>query len=246
MKQQRALIDLKCILDTRLGVLARMNPLAANAVVRSEWYPMRDTDRFDKVSEGVIDHDEFVRLSKEHSVETLVNSVLTDFIYVLRSDVEEIFPQLDIKGIDGQIFFDINVYPFSLQDSEKEIIRRSVSRYLTDPATVRIIDLDYVHLHPLTLSGMYEMMALYNYEDWLQHHQEALYKNPIPTFTLFYPRIAPAGEVPEPDGVFNDPFMVVPLTLSEHITMHPVPTSWMSWNANVYDRLTTLPDTRRS
>lgn len=240
---QRALIDIQMILDTRLGVLARLNPQAANKIVRSEWYHQRDTDRFDLVSDGVITLEDYRQLAGKYEVETLLESLFTDYVFLLRKDIEEIFPKTEIKDLTGRIRFDINVYPYRLLDSEKEVLRRAVARYLTEPGEVRVVDMAYHLLHPGSLNDNYEMMALYNYEDWLKYHQETLYKTPIKEFTLFHPRIAPSGEVPETDDIFNDPFMVMPLVLCEHIQLHPVPTSWVSWNPDIYDKLLNQKDT---
>lgn len=240
--RQRALIDIQMILDTRLGVLARLNPQAANKIVRSEWYHQRDTDRFDTVSDGLINIEEYRALAGKYEPETLVESLFTDYLFLLRKDIEEVFPKTDIKDITGRIQFDINVYPYKLLDSEKEVIRRAVARYLTEPGEVKVVDIAYHLLSPGSLNDNYEMMALYNYEDWLRYHEEALYKTPIREFTLFHPRIAPSGDVPKDDDVFNDPFTVAPLVLCEHLQLHPIPTSWVSWNPEVYDKLISHPD----
>lgn len=239
--KQRALIDIQMILDTRLGVLARMNPIAANAIARSSWYHSRDTDRFDLVSGGIIDLEEYRSIANKYEVETLLNSVFTDYVYLLRKDIEEIYPKTEFKGIDGRIEFDINVYPYKLLESEKEILKRAVARYLTEPAVVRVVNIAYALLPPGALTNNYDMMALYNYEDWLKYHEVALFKFPIQDFTIFYPRIAHSGEVPETDEFFNDPFQTIPLVLCEHIQLHPLPTMLACWNPNVYDRLMANP-----
>ena len=239
--RQKALIDINTLLDTRLGVLARLNSAAANSIVRSDWYPIRDTDRFDRVSDGVISKEMFDEMYNKFEVETLSNSLMTNLIYILRSDVKDIFPKYQLKEINGKITFDINVYPYRLLDEEKEIIKRAISHYLTEPASVNVVDIAYHLLTPTGIALNYDMMTIYNYEDWLKYHHEALLTNPIEDFTIFYPRIAPSGIVPEPNEIAKDPFMVIPMALCRHLQMHPVPTSWVSWNPKVYKRLINRP-----
>lgn len=233
--RQRALIDINLLLDTRLAVLARLDPSAANTIGRSEWYRNRDTDNFEAVSEGVIKNDDFKAMYNKFEIETLVNGLMTDFIYILRKEVEEIIPTMEIKGIDHVITFDVNVYPYELLPEEKEVIRRSIARYVSTPAKINVVSTAYHLLTPKLLDNNYDMMALYNYEDWLKYHQDELHANPMIEFTIFHPRIAPSGEVPESDDIFKDPFMVIPMALCRHIQLHPIPTSYTCWQPKLYD-----------
>lgn len=233
--RQRALIDINTILDTRLGVLARLDKEAANKVAHSDWYPVRSSDDWESVTEGVISNEAFKEMYERYEVETLVESLMTGFIHLLRKDVSDAAPELEMKGIEGTIDFDINVYPYRLLASEKEIIRRSVARYLPIPAAVHIVDTAYHLLTPSLLDTKYDMLTIYNYEDWLKYHHEELINNPIKEFTIFHPRIAASGVAPEPDDIFRDPFLVVPMVLLSHVQITPVPTGLVSWSKPLYD-----------
>lgn len=237
--RQRALVDINMVLDTRLGVLARLNPDAANTLVRSDWYPLRDTDDWERTTEGLIKNEDYREMYNRYETETLVNSLMSDFVYALRKDVEDIIPEIEITNLTEVIEFDINVYPYTLTVEEKAIVEASLAHYLTYPAKVRVVDIAYHLLSPGMLDSNYDMMAIYNYEDWLKYHHEALWTNPIRDFTVFYPRIAPSGVMPEPDDVIKDPMSAVPMALMFHIQFKPIPTAYVCWNPAVYDGLVT-------
>lgn len=235
LMRQRALVDINALLDTRLGVLARLDKVAANAIAHSAWYTVRSTDDWESVTDGAISNEAFKEMYLKYEVETLVESLMTGFIHLFRKDITDVAPELEIKGIEGTIDFDINVYPYKLLASEKEIIRRSIARYLPMPAMVHIVDTAYHLMTPALLDAKYDMMTIYNYEDWLKYHHTELLNNPIKEFTIFHPRISSSGVVPEPDDIFRDPFLVAPMVLLNHVQITPVPTGLVCWSKPLYD-----------
>lgn len=239
--RQKALIDINMLLDTRMGALARLNAEATSVLVRSDWYPLRDTDNWEKATAGVIKNEEYRELYNRYETETLVNSLMTDFVYALRKDIEDIVPEIEITNLTEVIEFDINVYPYKLSIEEKRAIEGALSHYLTYPAKVRVVDIAYHLLTPQALDLNYDMLAIYNYEDWLKYHHETLWDNPMREFTVFYPRIAPSGVMPEPDDVIKDPMSAVPMALMFHIRFCPIPTAFACWNHTVYESLISTP-----
>lgn len=235
--KQRALIDIDMILDTRLGVLTRLNSEIAKDLVRSEWYRIRATDTFEDITNGGIKDSEFKEMYEAKEVETLFSSVFTNFLFYLRDDVNEFYPKMYVYGKEIELVFEINVYPYKLLDSEKEIIKRAVARYVSFPAEVKVVDLAYHLLTPNHLNTNYDMMTLYNYEDWLKYHHESLYNNPIQDFTLFHPRIAPSGKLPDltEDKSIRDPFMLIPMMMVKHLQVSPIDTVLACWNPDIYE-----------
>lgn len=234
MLKQRALIDIDMILDTRFGTLVSLDIEASKVLVTSEWYQLRSIDRFEEVTNGAIKDKDYIELYNQHKVETLKESVFTNFIFVLRDEIEDFIPRMYSYGDTVEIIYYINTYPYKLLEEEKEIMRRAIARYLPPPAKVEMVDLAYHLLTPGMLNNNYDMMAIYNYEDWLRHHMDNLNENPIREFSIFYPRIAQSGVVPEPTRDFKDPFMIVPMITIAHIQMTPIPTAMTCWNPYIY------------
>lgn len=240
--KQRGLIDINMILDTRYGALRRIDAPMAERLARSDWYRVRDTDRFEFVSHGAIKDAEFKELYDKMEVETLEASIFTDYIYELRRDVKEGFSRMERLDPGTVIEFTVNVWPYDLLESEMEVIKRAFARYLPPVMTlVDVVSIPHEKLTPSLVATAYEMLAFYNYEDWLKHHHTALLERPIPEVTLFTVRVAPSGTVPKPDHVVQDPFMALPAILMKHLNIRILPTSVACWNPVVYDKLTT-PD----
>ena len=232
--RQRGLIDINMILDTRLGALARLDVTAAAKLVVTPAYRQRNCDNFGVLTDGIIDQEEYKELYEKYEAETLAESLFTNYVTLARLEVEDIVPTMDIKGLDKTIEYVINVYPYKLYAKEKEVIRRSVARYLSDPAVVKIVDIPWEELTPSVLDTNYDMMVIYNYEDWFKHHLTALKDYPMNEFTVFHPRIAPSGVVPEPVDGLRDVFMVTPMVLLGYIQLHPVASELSCFNHVAY------------
>jgi|SRR5690554_2460300 len=234
---QRALIDIDMILDTRYGTLRRIDSAWADEFVKTDAYMNRSVDTFGEMSGGRIDQAEYDRLYAARDRETLANSVMTDFVYYLRKDVNDIYIDM-VRGTGPEsINLDINFWPYELEEEEMELIRRAVQRYIPLPATVGAVKIDPKFLTPQVVDNSYEMMAYYNHEDWLKHHLDALVGKPIPQNVLVTPRIATSGVVPEPTELAKDPFMVRSAFLVRHVALVYVPTRYACYNDAVITQI---------
>ena len=235
--RQCALIDINMILDTRYGVLRRINEEAAVKIVTDPWYRNRDVDDFETISGGLIKNDEFKTLYEERAVETLVKSIITDCVYELGQDVKSSFVEMARLQFAQKIEFHINYWPYELLPSEIQIMERAVQRLIPLPGEVKLVNLDPKDVTPGLIDKEYDMFAYYNYEDWLKHHVDALYNHPIMDVTLLTPRISLSGIVPAPDHLVHDPFLAISALLSRHLQVVRVPISWACCNPAAYAKM---------
>lgn len=234
--KQRALIDIDMILDTRYGVMKRMNPQIAETLIRDDKYRARNHDKFDRLTDGRIDQDTFDRLYREYSVETLAHAKMTDFVYALRRDILSFSIHHEKVSEIERLEFYINIHPYDLNDEEAELIRRCVARYLPPPADVHIVNTPPQDLSPEVVLNSYEMLAYYNHEDWLKHHMgKALIETPLQTTVLITPRISSSGVVPPPDKEIGDPFLCRSAILVKWIALTYVDTGVVCHNPFVFD-----------
>lgn len=244
--KQRALLDLDMILDTRYGVLSLMNPEAAIKLAASSEYRMRDTDDFEKISNGVFSNEEYKKIYDSASTDIILHSKMSDFVFFQRMDILEYLPKM-VRGIEStEIELHINFWRYDLHPSDKELIKRSFERYMPTLAKVCAVDIDPKDLTPEVISKSYEMIAFYNHEDWLKHHLDNLIKFPILEHVLLTPRIATSGIVPEPSDEFGDSFLCRSAVFVRHIALHFIPTFHVCWNpvvfANIAKRAVNRPD----
>lgn len=232
--RQNALIDIAMLIDTRYGTLLQIDPEAAVEIVKDEWYLTRDTDDFEKVSGGKLTNAAYKELYAKHDVKSLVYGVMTDFVVNLRTDIKQGIG--DIERIHSDVVFslEVNTFPFDLLPQETEVIKVAIERLLPVSAEVKMVYIDWRDLTPPILTSRYEMMAIYNYEDWLSHHVDGLSQHPITDFCLITPRIAVSGVVPKPSKDVGDPFMALPMVMSRYIQIIQVPSGWVCCNYKVF------------
>lgn len=245
MQVQKGLVDINTVLDTRMGTMLRIDPDAANFILRSPLYPLRATDNFFEMVDGKIPDETYRELYGQYDVETLASSLMTDMLYRLNVDVRDQIAEWESKKEEGVVAFDINVYPYKLAKEEKEVLRRAIASKLDASCEVRTVDIAWHLLTPGSIATNYDMLLIYNYEDWLRYHLETLLKDPIRDFVVMYPRIAHTGVVSESTNDVKDPFMAAPMTLHPYIQLQPLPVGYFCWNPAIYDDVNGLPGSRQ-
>lgn len=231
--RQRAIIALDMILDVRYGVLSRLNQEAADELVVKPEYRGRCVDDFEKLTNGVIKNEDYKNLLNQNDPDTLFFSRMTDFLLELRMDVKGGLVKVD-RGVQEMSFeFDINVWPYKLEDGEKEIIRRAAQRMLPHPSVVTVVDLSPEFLTPTYVDNTYDMMAWYDHELWLKPHQEMLIKRPMPLVVLLTPQIASSGVIPDKVEGIGNPFSCRSAMLVKFIALHYMNVSRVCFNPEV-------------
>lgn len=228
--KQRGLVFVDMILDTRYGIVKQISGETADLLATSDAYRDRHVDIFGPLTNGVIVDEEYKRLYAARDIEALFHAKMTDFVYHLRQDMLE--GRLDmLRGVEIEaLIIDINIWPYDLDKRSIETIRRAVAHYMPQEVTVNMVRFDPEMLTPRFLDGAYEMMAIYDHEDWLKHHLDTLIKEPINNFVVLTPMIASSGVVPEPTQEIRNPFLCRSATLVKFVALHYVSVSWVCYN----------------
>lgn len=230
--KQRGLVFIDMILDSRYGIVRQLSDdSVAELLAESDVYRKRHVDSFNALTNGVVDDEAFKAAYAARDVETLFHSKMTDFVYHLRKDMEEGLLDM-MRGvlIDGLVI-DINVWPYDLDARSAETIRRAVAYFMPSEVVVNMVNFDPVNLTPKFLEGAYEMMAIYDHEDWLKHHIETITTTtPIRNFVLLTPAIASSGVVPEATAEIRNPFLCRSAMLVHFIALHYVTVGWVCYN----------------
>lgn len=222
--RQCGLVDIEMILDTRYGVLARMDEEVAESLAASTAYRERTLDNFGVLTGGKIDQCEYDRLYAEKSVETLAASKMSDFVHELRQDVKRALDNMDRGVLIDDITFHVNVWPYQVSVEEMEIIRRAIGRWIPVRAEVVMVNIAPETLTPKYIDTHYEMVALYNHEVWLKHHVQNLLATPIPTVVFLTPQIGDCDEMPAATEEIGNPFLCRSAILVQWIALTYLPT----------------------
>lgn len=237
MANQRALIDIDMLLDTRYGTMVRMDPDMAEIIASTEYYRFRQHDNFETVSNGEITWEAFKKLHTARDVETLFHSKMTDFVYELRKDIKAALPALD-RGVEFDVLhIYVNFFPYDLTEGEREIIVQSIQHYMPMPTQVHGANIPWKSLTPAMIERQFEMVAIYDHEDWLSHHTQTLLQHAIVANTIMTPRISPLGVDPKGEAGYNDPFGCRAAVLLEWVSLVHLPTSWVCYNSAMFQAI---------
>lgn len=193
---EKILVDLDCLLDTRLGTLACLgSDYAVNALLNN--YKTREIDSFPGVS-----RQEFKDAYAKRDVETLKASLATNVFLILQACIKGSFENLAQGGQNNSIEFIVNYFPYKLTEDEVSYIREMILYRTGEAAEVTMIDISNEAMTPKHCKENYALMIRYDYVEWYEMHLDAIQETPIPGVTL----IAPAlyhNEIPS-DEVMRD------------------------------------------
>lgn len=233
--KQHAIIDVNMLTDTRYGALRLIDEKIADVVVASGVYRERHHDNFDLLTNGQIDRQEYQNLYAKMEADTIGASKMTDFVYFLRKDMIDASNRMERGAGITSVTIDINLWPYEdLTESEIKIFVRAVRRYFPYNITVNAISVPWAELTPDRVGKTYDMMALYNHEDWLTPNQEALIKRPLPNVVLLTPTIASSGTLPDKEEGVENPFSARSLVLVKFIALTYIPTGWICHNPLIH------------
>lgn len=242
MGMQRALLDIEMLLDVRLAVVAQMlgegKRGLADVLSSTEYYRHRQHDNFETATSGEITWEAYQLAYAARNADTLSYANMTDFIYQLRMDIKKELPAIE-RGVEMEgLDLYVNFYPYhDLTEDERDIIVRSVQHYMPLPAKVHGTYIPWKDLTVRRFENQFEMMAIYDHEDWLRHHQDELLQHRIPQHVIMTARISSLGHDPIlPEGV-GDGFKPRSAVLQEWVSLIFLPVTWVCYNHAMYQAI---------
>lgn len=178
-------VHIDAILDSRAGVIQRLNPETHANLVKLGYHKRRG-DFF----EGV-DPVEYRKLYEAREVETLMESTMTNIFQFLAPQIADTMKEMIAQEVPEHLkpTIEVNVWPYELTDEEKSHIRMSVYTRIEGMVGVNVVDKPISELHPAKCAEEYYMMIMYDYHDYLNAHANALIKNPRPFLMLVAPMV---------------------------------------------------------
>lgn len=176
-------ISLDCLLDTRLGTIAKHNDeLAVKLLLNG--YTQRNIDSFEELGQ-----EEFDKLYAERDVETLQRSVLTNVILLLKGIVKGTYDDLFTGGQNEGVEFVLNTYPYDLTEEEISLMVKSISVKTFKSASVKAIYVSDEFLTPAYCKENFTMMIMYSYAQWLEMHVKAFETVRMPKVAILAPAL---------------------------------------------------------
>ena len=229
--KQSIYVSLDSLLDTRFGTLIKMGEDRA-AGLFDKGYRQRQIDDFSQLDE-TIDMDEFNKLYDNRDLSILELSKCSGIVPTLCHMVLELKEASSGVPFIDNVSVDVNTYPFNFSDEvERELV--SVIRYMTgDVAKINMVNIPLIGLMPSYIDANYDAVIMYNFNEWLTKHGNALKTNPMPRVSfivpaLFREKVPTEDELDFGDLNTNDPFSATEMALAEFLMVRFVDVSKFS------------------
>lgn len=168
-QEQALLIELDCLLDTRLATIARISEQSAVEVLKND-YHKRKADWF----EPVVDMDQYTSLYKARDVDTLKLAHPTEGFRFVREMVKLYRKQaVDTNSpYSGKIKIVVNTFPYQLNAELTDLIGRALAVRFGAIASCELVSLSPAELTPELVRARYCMLMMYEYDPWLSMHYD--------------------------------------------------------------------------
>lgn len=188
----KILVSLDCLLDTRIGVIAQKYPEKVSKLLSGRSYFERIQDRFDG-----IEHEEFVELYKNRNVETLKCSMMTNATLLMGTLVKTSANQVLSGSAPVRMIFDINIYPYVLDEDERNDLLGVLEFHVGDAPEYNIVSIPNEFLTPVICKSQYAVLVMYDFPDWMRMHADAFKEFRMPDLLIYAPQLLEKLPTPE-------------------------------------------------
>lgn len=182
LPKQKILIELDCLLDTRIGTVARIsNDLAIGALKQN--YHKRIEDKFPDVDMVL-----YKDLYDNRNEETLKVSTITTFLPLLKHLCSLITEEAISRPFHSGPEVIINIYPYQLSSEVTEAIQAAVMRWVGIMTPISIRRINPKEMSP-SFCQDFSLLVMYDPTIWFNENLEALLKEPIRDVALYIPQL---------------------------------------------------------
>jgi hypothetical protein len=179
------LVELDCLLDTRMGILFdRNNPYNLDDYLKSKQYFSREEDSFPTMS-----REDYEKRWKTRDRSILKDSILTGVVQEIRDSCCQL-TLLKMKTPETRdIKVMINIYPYKLGVVERNKILLAMDKSLNGMAELEIVEKSYDDITVDWVRNEIDYMWMYRWWEWLELKSDEFSKRSCVNTTLFCPRL---------------------------------------------------------
>lgn len=198
MEARTMLVELDCLLDTRLGVISHIDPEAATELLFKD-YRGREIDDFETLTDGKVSNDAFRAAWEARDVTVLVDARCTALVALLDMFISDLEDQVVNSPEYDRTRLDVNVYPYQLTEEEKDMMITAIMAYAGIQTQVKIVSIPPEHITPKAIRDNWHVVVMYDFDGWFTLHVDALNKLRIPKHTIIAPALY--REQPDPEKI---------------------------------------------
>lgn len=181
---QKIFVELDCILDTRLGTIARINEQAAIDILNNN-YHSRDTDDFSQY----IDNEKFKELYEDRDGITLEYSSATSCLHLIETMCRELLVNTAVNPNHSGAELVINLYPYVMENHVIETLINAIRIWIGTNVIITTVNLAPEYISAIYCKNNISTMFMYNYERWLNKHIESFKDVNLKEMTMYVPAI---------------------------------------------------------
>lgn len=185
---KRLLVDLDCLLDTRIATVAKIHPEASRELLGTE-YLNRDIDDFELLTKGLVSNESYKEAYAKRDKETLLLARPTKILKLLNEmsiDLEKLV--IDTPFIK-EFKIVINYYPYELNDKEQEELIEVLYEFVTSSTRIELISKPLEEVTPSLIKSKYDAFIIYEFDKWFSYHQDVFNTLLMPTKVIFAPAL---------------------------------------------------------
>jgi hypothetical protein len=176
-------VELDCVLDTRLGTIARISDEAALMTLQNGYHDRR-ADIFE-----FVEMDAFKTLYAQRDGDTLSKSMCTGVVGLLRHLTGVLAEQAIERPFHSGGKVVLNTFPYNMTTEVQDEIGMAVSAWIHGLASVEVVSVHPESLTPAHCKRSYAVMVVYDYGYWLNLHAKAFESTRLPEVQMFGPAL---------------------------------------------------------
>ncbi len=178
------LVELDCILDTRLATLKLMGDEVVTKAL--PMYFKRPIDAHPGVPLDV-----FMEAYSKRDKTTLQFSLATRILEVVEKFCVETRRNAINTPHKKKPKIYLNIHPYQLTDEEIDVILKAIVQSTKGVSDVEVVSMDLDALHPKWVKKHLSLMIMYEYDLWFEHHAtaESFKTNSCPEVAMFGPMV---------------------------------------------------------
>lgn len=195
VEYREILIDLDCLLDTRIGLVATYSqPEALRCATNPEYYQRYQDTFLDQYLEGKSWREEWKNRTQHKLPDgfpsVIVASGETSFPSIIYEYIKlEINEAIERPGLLDEFKIAINVYPYVLPDNEIKALNDIAHAMFPHIKEVKVVSFDTKSLTPAKIRREYDSYWLYDLPNWLNTHVDEFKSMLHPNTKIFAPRL---------------------------------------------------------
>ena len=229
---RKVYIDLDCLLDTRVGVVAVNYPEAAKLLMQEDYW-LRDSDDFSVLTGGSVTHGQFREWWQKRDKKCLHASRPTNIIHILEQLSEALVSsQVNLPFVASTEYM-VNYWPYKLDEAEVAAFQQACEIITSNVVRVQMVFIPPDKLTPKWIKREISLLIMYDYWTWMEAQKDNFLVTAIPEVNLLIPAISHNKTITSEDRTLEqygevNPFAISEMVMSVYVAVQMLPANFFS------------------